>query len=116
MTTATVFQWDNLPWRLEAKGHAGYAEEGEDIVCAGISVLMQTAVMALEDRDIPVFSQIKQKKGDVHMVVALPEGLSSDQQHDGQIILRAMQVGLQAIQEQYPEFLRIIHEHRRWKQ
>ena len=29
-------------------GHTGYAPEGEDIVCAGVSALTQTAVNALE--------------------------------------------------------------------
>ena len=28
-------------------GHTGYAPEGEDIVCAGVSALSQTAVNAL---------------------------------------------------------------------
>ena len=33
--------------RLEAKGHAGYAPAGQDIVCAGASTLMQTLVCVL---------------------------------------------------------------------
>lgn len=30
-----------------AWGHAGYAEKGQDIVCAGVSILMQTLEAAL---------------------------------------------------------------------
>lgn len=33
--------------RLEARGHAGYAPAGQDIVCAGASTLMQTLVYLL---------------------------------------------------------------------
>ena len=31
----------------EVKGHAEYADEGEDIVCAAISVLAQTGIFSL---------------------------------------------------------------------
>ena len=33
--------------RLEAAGHAGYAPAGQDIVCAGVSTLMQALVYLL---------------------------------------------------------------------
>lgn len=33
---------------MEAKGHAGYAEKGKDIVCAGASALFYTAAEYLE--------------------------------------------------------------------
>ena len=33
--------------RLEAAGHAGYAPAGQDIVCAGVSTLMQALVSLL---------------------------------------------------------------------
>ena len=31
--------------RLEAAGHAGYAPAGKDIVCAGVSTLMQACLL-----------------------------------------------------------------------
>ena len=36
--------------RLEAAGHAGYAPAGQDIVCAGVSTLMQALVSLLARR------------------------------------------------------------------
>ena len=33
---------------FESKGHAGYAEEGHDIVCAAVSVLVINTVNSLE--------------------------------------------------------------------
>ena len=32
-----------------SKGHAGYAEEGQDIVCAAVSALIITTVNSLEE-------------------------------------------------------------------
>lgn len=37
--------------RLEVFGHAGYAPRGQDIVCAGASMLMETLVYVLADYD-----------------------------------------------------------------
>ena len=34
---------------LTIDGHAGYAEKGKDIVCAGVTSLVQTLVESIED-------------------------------------------------------------------
>ena len=33
---------------IRVNGHAGYAEEGSDIICAGVSTLVYTAIGAIE--------------------------------------------------------------------
>lgn len=33
---------------IDVKGHAGYAPHGQDIVCAAVSAILQTAVLGLE--------------------------------------------------------------------
>lgn len=33
---------------LDADGHANYAPHGQDIVCASVSAILQTAVLGLE--------------------------------------------------------------------
>lgn len=35
--------------RITIKGHAGYAEPGKDIICAGVSTLAQTLIKSIED-------------------------------------------------------------------
>ena len=48
MTKITIFRnRDNEFLGFECLGHAGYAEEGEDIVCAGISALVINTVNSL---------------------------------------------------------------------
>ena len=34
---------------IKTTGHANYAPYGEDIVCAGVSAILQTAVLGLEN-------------------------------------------------------------------
>lgn len=36
------------PERIEISGHAGYAEYGKDIVCAGVTALTQTLIQSIE--------------------------------------------------------------------
>ena len=38
------------PCSITITGHAGYAEKGKDIVCAGISTQWGTLIVELEDR------------------------------------------------------------------
>lgn len=37
------------PERIEISGHAGYAEYGKDIVCAGVTSLTQTLIQSIEN-------------------------------------------------------------------
>ncbi|MEK3744723.1 ribosomal-processing cysteine protease Prp [Brevibacillus sp. FSL K6-0770] len=39
---------DNGEMKIEAVGHANYAEHGKDIVCAAISTIMQTALLGIQ--------------------------------------------------------------------
>ena len=47
MTSITFFRKNGLFVAVEALGHTGYAEEGEDIVCSAVSSIIQTAVLGL---------------------------------------------------------------------
>lgn len=86
-------------------GHADTAPHGQDIVCAGVAALTQTAVLGLErhlgrdfDLDIGPGKLIFKLKGD-------PDILTS-------AILETMLLGLTEIANQSPHSVRIT-EHRR---
>ena len=48
MITVTVSKKNNSYISFVAEGHAGYAEAGQDIVCAAVSALIITTVNSLE--------------------------------------------------------------------
>ena len=48
MTKITLYRTDDVWMGFRALGHAGYAEQGEDIVCAGISILTINCVNSIE--------------------------------------------------------------------
>lgn len=86
------------------KGHADYAPEGQDIVCAGVSAITQTALIGLL-KHLENKPSYKIDKGNLEVFLADDIG---DKDFDkAQIILSTMLAGLQSLQESYSEFVEI---------
>ncbi len=49
MTVVELYRRKGVPVRLKVSGHSGYAEEGTDVVCAAVSILVQTLHIGLAD-------------------------------------------------------------------
>ena len=47
MIEITLFHQEKNLIGIESKGHSGYADSGMDIVCAAVSVLMQSLILGL---------------------------------------------------------------------
>ncbi|NLB87652.1 MAG: ribosomal-processing cysteine protease Prp [Syntrophomonadaceae bacterium] len=86
------------------KGHADYAPEGQDIVCAGVSAITQTALIGLLKHlnDKPTY---KIDKGNLEVFLA--DNTSDDDFDKAQIILSTMLAGLQSLQESYGEYVEV---------
>ncbi|HIQ61970.1 MAG: ribosomal-processing cysteine protease Prp [Christensenellales bacterium] len=85
-------------------GHAGSAPSGEDLVCAGVSVLSQTAVNALE---AVAGIEVVLHMGDGFLSVRLPKGLSAKRLYGAQVILRTVRQGLEDMAKAYPRYVRV---------
>lgn len=85
-------------------GHTGYAPAGEDIVCAGVSALTQTAVNALESV-AGIEAKVIIRSG--FLSARLPKGLRVKQQYEAQIILRSVRQGLEDIANAYPGLVKV---------
>lgn len=68
MITVTVTKKNNSYTEFTSKGHAGYAEEGQDIICAAVSVLVINTVNSLETLTHDQIS-VKEKDGYVSFVL-----------------------------------------------
>ena len=85
---------------FEIKGHAGWADLGRDIVCAGISVLAINTQNAIECFCGDRFEQTyDEKKGLIRFVI---EGLPG---HDAELLLEAARLGFGEIAAEYDEFV-----------
>ena len=89
---------------FSVEGHAGYAQSGSDIYCAGVSAITQTALLGLLDQ-MEQKPRYKIEKG--YLLCELPDCLSIRDKERAQIILGAMETGLKAMQEAYGEYLKI---------
>lgn len=85
-------------------GHTGYGVEGEDIVCAALSSIVQTAVLGLMGvAGIRVSLKRDDKKG--FLQADLPLTLTERERHDADIILETMCMGIADLYEGYSDFI-----------
>ena len=86
--------------RLE--GHSGWANAGEDIVCAAASILGCTCVNALESvcSVIPVITEYNEQKG--ILAFELP-AMTEEENGKAQILMGALRQGLNDLTAEYPQ-------------
>ena len=75
-------------------GHAGYAEEGYDIICSAVSALAVTTANAIESL-ARVYVEAEQEDG--YISCQFPKGINSE----GTLLMDAMILGMQQIRESY---------------
>jgi len=90
---------------FEIRGHAGYAPEGQDIVCAGVSMVAQTTVIGLI-RHLHAHPVVKRDHG--YLECSLPRGLAESDIEKAQIILTTLEEGLKALENSYPEYVKVL--------
>ena len=84
---------------ITVKGHAGYAERGNDIICAGVSTLIQTLIKSIEDLtadkiDYTVTSgNVILKYGDLSEL--------------SQVLISSFFIGCELIANTYPDYVRL---------
>lgn len=105
MTAITVFYKGKSIRGFHAKGHTGYAEAGEDIVCAAVSAITQTACLGLMEY-LESKPEPEQKDGELRVLV--PEGASRRDEERAELILGTMLKGLRSVEENYSDYLKII--------
>lgn len=97
MITVKLFVKDGKVIGVRSSGHSGLGNSGNDILCAAVSTLVQTAYLAISD----IYGEVAYQKCDGFFEFNVPEG------HDAEVIIRAMQVGLQDLSSGYPQNLKL---------
>ena len=106
MTDVTVTRKNNHIVSVTASGHTGYGESGEDIVCAGISTLIQSALLGLlQVAQINVKYTVNEQQGSLRFT--LPENLTEMERHDADVILNTMLCGLQDFYTEYSDYINL---------
>ena len=104
MTTITITKSsdDNFK-KIECSGHAGYADRGEDIVCAAVSVLTINLLNSIEKfTDDGIVIEQDEKKGLITLEFKDTPTAEAD------LLLKSYELGVTGIFEQYgKKFLNI---------
>ncbi len=98
MTTFQLLVKEQQSIGFICKGHSGYAEQGEDIVCAAISSLTQFCISCAEELSIPV----QYDKGDALLKCSVthPDPIFT-------ILLNTLRKNMMQLEEDFPEFIHV---------
>ncbi len=105
MTTIEVYRESGHIVSLTADGHTDYGEKGEDIVCAALSSIIQTALLGLmQVASIAVKFDRRDEEG--FLSFTLPR-LEAQTRHDADMILDTMLCGISDLYETYSDFIEL---------
>lgn len=108
MTEVTVFRSHSDGGRIagfEAQGHTDFAESGNDIVCAAVSILTQCAVMGITEY---LHEDCARDISDGHIYCMLPQDISENAWREAEIILETMAMGLKSLAGTYGDYIKLI--------
>ena len=87
-------------YEYQVKGHSGYAEEGSDIVCSGISTATQMALVGLRE---VAKANVKYDMKDAYLHV----WIENFEEEKTQTLLRAMELTLEDIVKNYARYAKM---------
>ena len=84
---------------ITVDGHANYAEAGKDIVCAGVTALVQGLIRSTESlTSDKIEYEISPGRADIHY---------GDLSEAGTLLLDSFFIGVCAIADEFPDHIRI---------
>ena len=90
---------------FSVSGHSGYAEAGQDIVCAAISAVVTMAEATINDV-CGAKAKVRVKDEQARITLTLP--VSCDEEETVQAVLAGMMVTLIGLQEDYPDYIEVL--------
>ena len=105
MTRCEFFTEDDRITGFSISGHSGYAEAGQDIVCAAISAVV-TLVEATINDVCGAKAKVRVKEEDARISLTLPS--SCDEEESVQAVLAGMLITLCSMRDDYPDYIEVL--------
>ena len=109
MTTVCFYKTNGIYYGFEEKGHTGFAESGEDVLCAALSAMTMLLINSIEcSYDSVVDYTIDEKTTDIKLIAksALPKYEKDEKkQYAVSGLIQAYFFQLMDLVEEYYEFL-----------
>lgn len=104
MITATITKHNNIITGFDFSGHAGYAEEGFDIVCAAVSALSLNTV-----NSIMCFTDDKIECSEPDDIDGILKFSVKNPSKESILLMNSLELGLKSVMDSYGnEFIEII--------
>lgn len=101
MINLTILKSNDAITTLQAKGHSGYAEAGQDIVCSAVSTIMQTTLNGLlEVTKADVDYEVNQDIPFLRITVKAED-------EKAQILMKSAYLALKQIADDYKKYIKI---------
>ena len=107
MTTVTFLTEEGRIVGFDSAGHSGYAEEGEDIVCAAITSAIRLVESTVNDV-LGLAASVKVNEETTTISFRLPGGLSETDEHTCQNLLTGLMVYFTELRDEFPENIEIL--------
>ena len=104
MTTVTFHSDGSRITGFTVEGHSGFANEGEDILCAAITSAVRLAECAINDV-LGLEASVKVREKDASISLKLPGSLGQTNESTCQTLLTALMLHFAELQEEYPDHL-----------
>ena len=105
MTKCEFFTEGDRITGFTVSGHSGYAEAGQDIVCAAISAVVTMAEATINDV-CGAKAKVRVKDEDARITLTLPA--SCDEEETVQAVLAGMMVTLCNLRDEYPDYIEVL--------
>ena len=90
---------------FSVSGHSGYAEAGQDIVCAAVSAVVTMAEATINDV-CGAKAKVRVKSEDARITLTLPT--SCDEEDAVQAVLAGMLLYLCSLRDEYPDYIEVL--------
>ncbi len=107
MIRVVILQSSGVTVGFTCRGHADYAEAGQDIVCAGVSAIATCTLNGLtEVAKLPGEAALSEKDG---IRFVLDASCGARETEKVALLLGTMELGLRQIEKDYPGSLKIVY-------
>jgi uncharacterized protein len=107
MTTVTFTMEGSRITGFTSEGHSGFAEEGEDIVCAAVSSVIGLTECAV-NTVLGLAASVKIDEKHARISLHLPGGLSPEDEHTCQTLMASLMVYLAELHDEYPDHITVL--------
>ena len=105
MTKCEFFTEGDRITGFSVSGHSGYAENGQDIVCAAISAVVTMAEATINEV-CGAKAKVRVKEEDARITLTLPA--SCDEEDTVQAVLAGMMLTLCNMRDDYPDYIEVL--------